>query len=729
MKAIAGITSILLLAIMFVTNSSSVTAATNYNVTPISSCTLPDAIIAANTNAIQGSCPAGTVGLDTITMAAGTYALTANLPIITEDLHIIGASVDTTLIDGDDTYSGLIVKDSNGSINIELDKLTIQNTFGDSVGDESAGLSVIAEDSIINLDNVRITGNRFDDSLSTFGFAGIFYNVTQNIDVTITNSEISNNQAIVAGISNNVENENTAANLVLTNVNINNNFSIGGNGASGCLLKQTNGDMMFNNLKLFENTVDLDSPQGLGTCLIANSDPEGIIDIQNSSFYDNDSGPGSFGGLWLGFFSPNLTTSSEIKVRSSSFYRNSGANFSGLNISHRGDSPVSLKNITSSNNSPSPSGLFGLLVGGVAINSDQVQADNFTLSNMTIADNVGIGIAAFGEEAKPVIHISNTILDNNVMPDVGALNCLNFYDEEEGEQVDFSPLSLGGNISSDASCGNDFTKSTDINSKDPKLGDLADNGGYSLTRALTATSPAINAGVNVNAPNIDQRGISRPQGSKFDSGAYEFVEDDDVVELTEENGAPNQGDGNNDGIKDYLQSNVTSFKTKKGSYITAACSACTTISKVKSFLQEEIPVIDNDFSYPLGMVDFTLDTGVGEIVDIELYFYTAGDAEEFVGRKFITNNSTFSDLPNATLQKINNAGSNAIKLSYSIQDGGNLDDDGVANGKIVDPVGLGLANELAKTGQGISQELNIAVTLLVVSVLFFIARKTSLIRQ
>ena len=113
MKAIAGITSILLLAIMFVTNSSSVTAATNYNVTPISSCTLPDAIIAANTNAIQGSCPAGTVGLDTITMAAGTYALTANLPIITEDLHIIGASVDTTLIDGDDTYSGLIVKDSN----------------------------------------------------------------------------------------------------------------------------------------------------------------------------------------------------------------------------------------------------------------------------------------------------------------------------------------------------------------------------------------------------------------------------------------------------------------------------------------------------------------------------------------------------------------------------------------------------------------------------------------
>ena len=39
---------------------------------------------------------------------------------------------------------------------------------------------------------------------------------------------------------------------------------------------------------------------------------------------------------------------------------------------------------------------------------------------------------------------------------------------------------------------------------------------------LTSTSPAINAGIASNAPSTDYDGVSRPQGSAYDIGAYEY---------------------------------------------------------------------------------------------------------------------------------------------------------------------------------------------------------------
>jgi hypothetical protein len=56
---------------------------------------------------------------------------------------------------------------------------------------------------------------------------------------------------------------------------------------------------------------------------------------------------------------------------------------------------------------------------------------------------------------------------------------------------------------------------------DPKLADLADNGGRTFTCALLAGSSAIDAGTSDNAPAQDQRGTARPQGSGVDIGAYE----------------------------------------------------------------------------------------------------------------------------------------------------------------------------------------------------------------
>jgi hypothetical protein len=58
---------------------------------------------------------------------------------------------------------------------------------------------------------------------------------------------------------------------------------------------------------------------------------------------------------------------------------------------------------------------------------------------------------------------------------------------------------------------------------DPRLGPLLNNGGPTLTYALLAGSPAIDAGDNTGAPEFDQRGPGFPRIVKgiIDIGALE----------------------------------------------------------------------------------------------------------------------------------------------------------------------------------------------------------------
>jgi hypothetical protein len=73
----------------------------------------------------------------------------------------------------------------------------------------------------------------------------------------------------------------------------------------------------------------------------------------------------------------------------------------------------------------------------------------------------------------------------------------------------------GGNLQSGTDCG------ATISSAGTSLQALGDNGGPTQTQALGTGSPAINAAVGCPPPSTDQRGISRPQGSACDIGAFE----------------------------------------------------------------------------------------------------------------------------------------------------------------------------------------------------------------
>jgi Chlamydia polymorphic membrane protein (Chlamydia_PMP) repeat len=146
--------------------------------------------------------------------------------------------------------------------------------------------------------------------------------------------------------------------------------------------------------------------------------------------------------------------------------------------------------------------------GGAIFNTD----GNMKIVSSTIADNRGpewapsaIFNGSFGGPA-PTLTLTNTIVSGNQ-----AYAC----DHWTGANV----LTSGGhNIVQDDTCSPDASDQIGV---DPLLGGLADNGGPTSTHALLAGSPAIDAADPVTSPATDQRGVTRPQGTAPDIGAYE----------------------------------------------------------------------------------------------------------------------------------------------------------------------------------------------------------------
>lgn len=130
-----------------------------------------------------------------------------------------------------------------------------------------------------------------------------------------------------------------------------------------------------------------------------------------------------------------------------------------------------------------------------------------TLVNVTLAGDRAIGGARAGILANNNVMLRNTILGMN-----GAPNCI-------GKVTDG-----GYNLDSGTGCA--FTAKTSLSNVNPKLNGSAVNGGTTATMALQPSSPALDAGsdtVCAASPvnGIDQRGITRPQGTHCDMGAFE----------------------------------------------------------------------------------------------------------------------------------------------------------------------------------------------------------------
>jgi hypothetical protein len=169
--------------------------------------------------------------------------------------------------------------------------------------------------------------------------------------------------------------------------------------------------------------------------------------------------------------------------------------------------------------------------------------------------------------------------------------------------------------------------------------------------------------------------------------------DHDGADTTTETAAPNGGDANNDGTADTQQGNVTSFVSAvTGHYVTLASSGdCD---------QNSDPYVsDSSYQYPVGMMSFSITCDApGDTTTVSQYYFGSYDAANFVARKYNTATRTYADIPGAVITSVTIGGQSALKITYSITDGGPLDADGIANGTIVDPAGPASKDAVTASG-------------------------------
>ncbi len=246
-------------------------------------------------------------------------------------------------------------------------------------------------------------------------------------------------------------------------------------------------------------------------------------------------------------------------------------------------------------------------------------------------------------------------------------------------------------------------------------------GGITKVHSLITGSVAIDAGDNdsatykplitigsVNDDSValttDQRGFARPEwpSGVVDIGAYEFTidVDGDGAADNEEDAVPGtngsaQGDGNDDGIADGDQLDVTSrqiVNTGATPIVVGGSNAYSTLTAVDpsngnnvlqlsnvGWNETSAPTPPDGAAFPLGGLSFTASGLTGIQANFELYVPAASGVNTLY--KQVGANSTWTEVPSTRTVV-----GDKIKFTFSLEDGGQFDVDGSANGNIVDPI-------------------------------------------
>ena len=161
--------------------------------------------------------------------------------------------------------------------------------------------------------------------------------------------------------------------------------------------------------------------------------------------------------------------------------------------------------------------ITGTTVSGGSNRGIWSEGGTLNLTNSTVVGNNGDGMTG---EGSTVTLVNDTIAGN--LRGLGVETQVNVENTIVDGSCDRTPDDLGHNLENGTSCG--FVLTNDIQSTDPLLGALANNGGSTQTEALDPSSAAVDAGDDAACPALDQRGTSRPQGAHCDIGAFELVQ-------------------------------------------------------------------------------------------------------------------------------------------------------------------------------------------------------------
>ena len=168
---------------------------------------------------------------------------------------------------------------------------------------------------------------------------------------------------------------------------------------------------------------------------------------------------------------------------------------------------------------------------GTTITGGDLGLDNNAKSTRIVNSTItSTGTADVENNSGKTTIVNSTLTGstNAVMQSGGTVTVTNsILASNSGPNCTGTVGSGGGNISDDASCA--FNKQGDHNSKNPKIGALANNGGPTKTQLPAKGSPAIDHALKGPCPRTDQRGKKRPQdgdgnGTKVcDVGSVEVV--------------------------------------------------------------------------------------------------------------------------------------------------------------------------------------------------------------
>lgn len=199
-----------------------------------------------------------------------------------------------------------------------------------------------------------------------------------------------------------------------------------------------------------------------------------------------------------------------------------------------------------------------------------------------------------------------------------------------------------------------------------------------------------------------ERIASTYSGGGIWTGIANFTGDEDEGEGETESTIPNNGDANGDGIQDSLQAHVSGlFSPVNGKYVVLEVEDGCTIPSNAILAESALAAQDPGYMYPAGLLDFNVATcgPNGFTTVVNQYYYGITDSSLSL-RKFNSVTNTYAAVAGSSVSTITIGGQQVFKVSYSVTDGGELDEDGTANGVIVDPAGLASAIGAPNTGLG-----------------------------
>jgi CSLREA domain-containing protein len=412
---------------------------------------------------------------------------------------------------------------------------------------------------------VSITGGSVSGNTSVGTAGGIF---NQNGVLTVDGATISDNET--SGNGGGIQNEG-AGSATITNSTISGNSAGSGGGIFG-----------HGTVKVANTTVSGNSIGGIdvrGTLTVKGSTisgnvngeaihSEGSLTVTNSTISNN-----AAGGVGVYASASTITTTTIIGVTITGNTAGSGIS----NVTEFGAGAIANMTVTNSNISDntaeSGGGINNFADGGtLTVNGSTISGNMATngtggginnigtaaVTNSTISGNsagcCGGGIQNYGDPFNGNLTINYSTISGNSIPvgpgggiqnggivKMGGTILANNSNAECNGTINSTGYNL---IEDTAGCTIAGTQAGNITGMDPKLGPLANNGGPTLTQALTVGSPAFEAGKPVcPPPSRDQRGVTRPQFARCDIGAFESEDLLGIVEVIVENPATLLGSG------------------------------------------------------------------------------------------------------------------------------------------------------------------------------------------